>query len=141
LKKKDHYVFPAIFHRAEDGISVEFPDLQGCLTCGDATEEAVKNAKEAMALHLYGMEQDKEKIPSPSDIGSIKLAANEVLMLVEVWMPVFRDAVENKSIKKTLTIPKWLDDLAVKQHVNFSKILQSALKNHLGVDDDKKDIS
>ena len=64
---KDTYLYPAVFEYAADGISIEFPDLPGCLPCGMTTEEAVKNAKEALALHLYGMEQDGESIPEPSD--------------------------------------------------------------------------
>ena len=53
--KKDFYTFPAILSFDEDGISVEFPDLPGCLTCGDNTEEAINRAKEALGLHLYGV--------------------------------------------------------------------------------------
>nr|WP_223156833.1 type II toxin-antitoxin system HicB family antitoxin [Thermosediminibacter oceani] len=64
--KKDVYVYPAIFTYAEDGISIEFPDLPGCLPCAKTTEEAIKNAKEAMALHLWGMEKDGDPIPEPS---------------------------------------------------------------------------
>ncbi|GAV23399.1 type II toxin-antitoxin system HicB family antitoxin [Carboxydothermus pertinax] len=87
---KDLYVFPAIFDYAEDGISVEFPDLPGCLTCGDNTEEALKNAKEALELHLYSMEKDNEPIPEPTPIDKIKIESNQVLVLVEAWMPLVR---------------------------------------------------
>lgn len=130
---KDRYFFPAIFDVAEDGISVEFPDLPGCLPCGHTVEEAIKNAKEAMALHLYGMEEEGEEIPEPTDITKLKLEPNQFVVMVEAWMPPFRDEMENKAVKKTLTIPKWLDDLAVENGVNFSHILQDALKNYLGV--------
>ena len=58
--KKDCYVYPAIFTYEDDGISVEFPDLPGCLTCVDTTEEAIKMAKEALGLHLYGIEEENE---------------------------------------------------------------------------------
>lgn len=53
--------------------------------------------------------------------------------LIEVWMPAFRESIESKAVKKTLTIPKWLNDLAEKENVNFSHLLQSAIKNHLGI--------
>lgn len=131
--KKDRYIYPAIFEFAEDGISVEFPDFPGCLTCGDTTDEAIQNAKEALGLHIYGMEQDNEPIPDPTPIKNIKPKDNQTTVLIEVWMPVLRDAVENKSVKKTLTIPKWLNDVAEENKVNFSKILQKALKEHLGI--------
>lgn len=132
---KDRYVYPAIFDYAEDGISIEFPDLPGCLPCAHTTEEAVKNAREAMALHLYGMEQDNDLIPEPTPVTKIRAGENQAVVLVEVWMPPFRDEVEQRAIKKTLTIPKWLDDLAQEQHVNFSHLLQDALKQYLGVKD------
>jgi predicted RNase H-like HicB family nuclease len=135
LNKKDRYIYPAIFSYADDGISVEFPDLPGCFTCGDTEEEAYKMAKEAMALHLYGLEQENENIPLPSKITDIQTKNNEVVAFVEVWMPPFRHEMENKAVKKTLTIPKWLDDLAKEHNVNYSQILQEALKKHLGTAD------
>ncbi|HPU35648.1 MAG TPA: type II toxin-antitoxin system HicB family antitoxin [Bacillota bacterium] len=128
-------MYPAIFSYAPDGISIEFPDLPGCLPCGKTTEEALKNAKEAMALHLWGMENDNVPIPEPSPIDEIKLKPSQVIVLVEVYLPIYRDAIENQSVKKTLTIPQWLNKIAEENHVNFSQILQKALKEHLGIND------
>jgi len=133
--KKDSYVYPAIFSYAADGVTIEFPDLPGCLPCGETTEEALKNAKEAMALHLWGIENDNEPIPEPTPIDEIKLKPNQVVVLVEVYMPIYRDAIENQSVKKTLTIPQWLNKIAEENHVNFSQVLQNALKEHLGIHD------
>ena len=130
---KDRYIYPAVFHYADDGISVEFPDLPGCLTCGDTTEEALLMAKEALELHLYSLEQDSDAIPAPSELINIKLKSNEQLILIDIFMPAVRNEQENRAIKKTLTIPKWLNDVAEKQNVNFSQILQSGLKQHLGM--------
>ena len=90
-------------------------------------------AKEAMSLHLWGMEQDGDEIPEPSKISDLALEANQVVVLIDTWMPAFRDHMANKAVKKTLTIPKWLNDLAEQKKVNYSQILQSALKNYLGV--------
>jgi predicted RNase H-like HicB family nuclease len=123
MKFKDKYIFPAIFTYADDGISIEFPDLPGCLPSADTTEEALKNAKEAMALHLYTSEQDNEKIPEPTSIGKIKTKESQTVVLIEVWMPIYREAIENKSVKKTLTIPEWLNDAAEENHINFSQVL------------------
>ena len=130
---KDRYVYPAIFDYAEDGISIEFPDLPGCLPCGNTTEEALANAREAMALHLYGMEQDNDPIPEPTTVTQLHGGENQAVVLVEAWMPPFRDEMEQRAIKKMLTIPKWLDDLAQEHNVNFSHVLQDALKEYLGV--------
>ena len=76
---KDRYSYVAVFSYEEDGISIEFPDLPGCLPCAekDNTEEALKNAKEALGLHIWGMEQDGEEIPVPTPITSIHLARCE----------------------------------------------------------------
>lgn len=133
--KKDIYVFPAVLSFDDDGISVEFPDLPGCITCGDDTEEAIKNAKEALGLHIYGLEEDNELIPEPTNIKDLKLENNEIPILIEVVMPLHRKAIENTSIKKTLTIPQWLNKEAIKRDVNFSQVLQDALKDYLGLKD------
>lgn len=130
---KDRYVYPAIFDYANDGISIEFPDLPGCFPCAHTTEEAVQNAREAMALHLYGLEQDGDPIPVPTLINKLRVDENQAVVLVEAWMPPFRDEMEQRAVKKTLTIPKWLDDLAQERHVNFSHLLQDALREYLGV--------
>lgn len=128
---KDKYIFPAIFDYADDGIAIEFPDLPGCLPCAHSDEEALKNAKEALALHLYGMEQDAEAIPNPTPVKKLHPDTNQAIVLIEVLMPLYRDAIESKSVKKTLTLPKWLDDIAVSENVNFSRILQEGLMKHL----------
>lgn len=88
---KDTYIYPAVFGYAEDGISITFPDLHGCLPCADNYEEAVRNAKEAMMLHLFGMEEDNEKIPEPTPIGNILLEKNQEVIRIEVFMPPFRE--------------------------------------------------
>jgi len=130
---KERYVFPAVFHYADDGISVSFPDLAGCFSNAHSDEEALAMAREALSLHLFGMEEDNECIPEPSSLRGITVAPNEVVVLIDVWMLPFRERMANKSVNKTVTIPKWLNELAEQQRVNFSHLLQSALKQHLGV--------
>ena len=136
---KDQYIYPAIFDYAADGISIEFPDLPGCLPCAHDTEDALKNAKEALGLHLYSIEKDNDEIPEPTQVDHLQLKKNQAAVLIEVWMPTIRESIENRSIKKTLTLPKWLNDLAEREKVNFSHILQTALKSHLGVKEYKKE--
>jgi len=135
---KNRYIYPAIFHFAEDGISVEFPDLPGALTAAgaaDELDEVYRMAKDCLALHLYGMEHDGDEIPVPTNPSIIEHVSGQTVALIEVWMPPYRDAIEEKAVKKTLTIPKWLDDLAVENNVSFSRILQDGLKTHLGITD------
>lgn len=130
---KDTYVFPAVFNFADDGISIEFPDLPGCLPCADTVEEAVKNAKEAMQLHLYGMEEDNETIPEPTSVRDIHTVDNESIILIEAFMPPFREKMHTKFVKKTLSIPSWLNAEAEHNGINFSAVLQKALKSELRI--------
>lgn len=131
--KKDHYIYPAIFDYAEEGISISFPDLPGCFSCADSDEEALSMAKDALGLHLYSMEEDDDDIPNPTPINKIKLEENQVVVLIEVFMPSMRQAIENYSVKKTLSIPQWLNKLAIERNINFSQVLQVALKEQLGI--------
>lgn len=128
---KDTYIYPAIFDYAEDGISIEFPDLPGCLPCADNVEEAVKNAREALMLHLYGMEEDGDEIPDATPVNMIKCEKNQAIMLVDVFMPPFREKQKTRYVKKTLSIPAWLNAEAEHCGINFSAVLQEALKERL----------
>ena len=130
---KDTYIYPAIFSFDSDGISIEFPDLPGCLPCATTVESAMKNAKEALALHLYGMEKDNDDIPEPTDIRSIRIDKNQTITLIEIPMNVFREKMKNRTVKKTLTIPAWLNTEAENQGINFSQTLQDALKQKLNI--------
>ena len=130
---KDHYIFPCVFIYEDTGISVYYPDLDGCVSFGEDEQQAFYNAKEALTLHLYGMEQDNDPIPPPSKIKDIILDENEQALLLEVAMPAFRAKQANKLVKKTLTIPEWLNIIAENNNVNFSQLLQSALKSHLQI--------
>ena len=126
------YAFPAFFYYDEDGISIEFPDLPGCLPCAKTTEEAFRNAKEALGLHLFGMEQDGDVIPKPAAVKDLHPEDGAVIVMVEVFMPSVRDRINNRVVKKTLTLPSWLNREAEAANVNFSLVLQDALKRYLG---------
>lgn len=82
------------------------------------------------------MEQDGDSIPDPSTLDIIlkQAEAGEAALDVMVWMPTVRAAMESKAIKKTLTVPKWLNDEAERQHLNFSQVLQEGLKHSLGIE-------
>ena len=130
---KNRYSFIAVFDYENDGISIEFHDLPGCLPCADTTEEALHNAKEALGLHLYGMEKDGEKIPVPTELKDIPLEKNQVPVLIDVFMPPVRSRVKDSFVKKTLSLPAWLAALADENDVNCSKVFQDALKDFLGL--------
>lgn len=131
----DRFVYPAIFTYEEDGITVTFPDLPGCITSGESEDDAIRNAKEALEGFIYFTEEDNEELPKRTESRNIRLEENQTVLLVDVWMVPVRDEMKNRSIKKTLTVPKWLNDVAEENHVNFSQLLQSALKQYLGYKD------
>ena len=130
---KESYEFVAIFNYAKDGISISFPDLPGVFSSATTTQEAIANANEVLGLVLYDMEIDKKKIPEATPLEKIECAENEKTMLVNVWIPLVRNELDEQAVKKTLTIPQWLNKLAEAQNVNFSKVLQTALKEYLKI--------
>jgi predicted RNase H-like HicB family nuclease len=140
MSKKDHYVYPAVFEYDKPGvIGVSFPDLPGCISVGENETHAYQMAKEALSLHLYSMEEDGDNIPEPSSPQDILLdQENLVIVMIDVWMEPFRDEMENKAIKKTVTVPRWLNKMAENSGINFSQTLTYALKQRLGVVDHRK---
>jgi predicted RNase H-like HicB family nuclease len=130
---KDRYSYIALLSYDDDGICIDFPDLPGCCPCADAgdTDMALKNAKEAMGLHLYGMECDGDEIPTPTPISRITLNPNQVPVLIEVFMPPVRERIKSRFVKKTLSLPAWLAAKADEEGVNCSKIFQNALMEYL----------
>lgn len=136
MKKKDCYVYPAVL-TFEDGyeIAVTFPDIPGCATSGENENEALSMAKEALGLHLYALEQDGEEIPSASSVIDLKkeIDDNECVAMIEVFMPTIRTSQENKSVNRTVTLPAWLNARALESGVNFSAVLQDALKSQLNI--------
>ncbi|MFL1671696.1 type II toxin-antitoxin system HicB family antitoxin [Paenibacillus dendritiformis] len=132
------YIYPAVFHPGEPdegGYTVTFPDLPGCISEGDTLDEALHMAKDALGGHLYLMEEDKDDIPQPTKPNAIQLEADEFVSLIQVSTDFVRERIRNKAINKTLTIPKWLNDAAAEEGINFSQTLQDALKEKLGVKD------
>lgn len=81
--RKVCYRYPAILFFDEDGITVEFPDLPGCITCGDNEDEAIRMAIECLTLHVYGMKKDNDFIPEPTPIEKIELVKNQKVILIE----------------------------------------------------------
>ena len=131
--RNDTYIFPCVFIYKSTGISVYFPDLDGCVSHGENENNAFESAKEALSLHLYGMEQDNDDIPVPSELRDIQLQGNQKAALIEVFMSPFRAKQANKYVKKTLTIPEWLNIEAEHAGVNFSQVLQNGLREHLNI--------
>lgn len=129
-------LYPAIFREDDNSYFVEFPDLEGCLSSGNTIESAYENAKKALGFYL-----DKEgdvynrNINKPSNIKKVCLNnPNSIVMLVEYDSIEYAKKYKTKAIKKTLSIPEWLNDVAIKENINFSNTLQEALIKKLHID-------
>lgn len=135
--------YPACFFKEKNGYSVIFPDLNHLATCGETLDEALTMAVDCLAGYLHWLQQDGEPVPIPSTIEHISLSdvANGLEMeFIEAFVNnVMVDVAEyakthfEKSVKKTLTIPAWLNSAALEQNINFSQVLQDALKARLHV--------
>lgn len=134
MKKIERYFYPAIFVYEEgQEIAVEFPDL-GVATSGVNDEDALMCARECLGCTMAGLEEDGCAIPTPSKLEKLQVAANERSVLIDVYMPAIRMARINRSVSRTVTLPAWLNALALEHNLNFSQILQDALKVKLNLE-------
>lgn len=124
-------IYPAIFHKENDTYWVEFPDLVGCQTFGETLNETLFCAKEALELYTITLLEQQAKLNPPSDIKDIQVDENSFVTLI--CGDIDNYFKNDKAVKKTLTIPSWLNDLAEKEGINFSKTLQNALMEKLHV--------
>lgn len=126
-------IYAAVFTPldGEEGYCVTFPDLPGCVTQGDSLENAYDMAVDAASGWILTSIEDGETLPKPSNHNSIKHEGNEFISYVPLDMDEYAKANSCKSIKKTLTIPQWLNTLAEKENINFSRVLQEGIKNIL----------
>ena len=124
--------YPAIFHKAEEGgFWVTFPDIPECMTQGDDMQEAYEMAVDALGLSITTMENEKGQIPKASSLDEID-PEDGILVIVEFDMAEYRRRNCSRAVKKTLSIPEWLNEAAIRENLNFSQILQEALMVKLG---------
>ena len=127
------YAYPAVFTPEEKGqYSVNFPDLESCYTCGDDMKDALIMAEDALAFTLYEYEKEGREIPEPSEADKISLEDNEFVNYIACDTLEYRKMHNNKAVKKTLTIPEWLNESATAMGLNFSQVLQDALMEKVG---------
>lgn len=136
-------IYPAIFYQESNGISVVFPDLNHLTTCGDNMQEAMAMAVDCLAGYLFSEKLDGNDIPSPTPIDQLDIyceddtdeerAIPRFANMVSVDVELYAAKHFNKAVKKTLTIPQWLNDIAISKKINFSKVLQNALVKELNL--------
>lgn len=124
--------YPAVFHKAEEGgYWVTFPDIPECITEGDDMAAAYDMAVEALGLALEEKIENREKLPVASDVEDIKDSGTVVI--VQFDLESYNKKHNNRAVKKTLTIPEWLNERALAMNVNFSQVLQDALMEKVGI--------
>ena len=125
--------YPALFHRAEEGgFWVSFPDFPECFTEGEDMTQAYEMAVEAMGLALVSRKEEGEEIPSPTEIDKVDVEEG-TLAIIEFDMLEYQKKHNSRAVKKTLSIPEWLNEEATAMGVNFSQVLQEALLSKLGI--------
>ena len=129
------YVYPAIFTPEDGGYSIAFPNVETCFTEGDTLAEAMENANDALSMVLDHMERNNEDIPKASRIEEVlgTVAKGEFVTLISCDTNEYRRTHDNRAVKKTLSIPSWLNEMAERAGVNFSAVLQNALKQQLNI--------
>jgi predicted RNase H-like HicB family nuclease len=130
---KDRYSFPALFANEEGQVTVTFPDLPGCVTSGDGFDHALAMAEEAMGGHILSMCEAGEAVPAPTPAEKLTLEPGEYIVMVSQWMPLVIERAKPVFVRKNLTIPRWLNIKAEEAHINFSGVLQEALREKLGM--------
>jgi predicted RNase H-like HicB family nuclease len=126
-------IYPAIFDKGDDGITITFPDLPGAISCADTEADALYMAKDALGAWIVANEDMGNPIPSASKVADIICEPGQSICLIEAWMPIFREEQRAGSVKKNVTVPVWLNTLAERANLNFSQILQAGLKHTLGI--------
>ena len=124
------YVYPAVFKEENGQYLVSVPDLSGCHTFGDNLSEAIEMTRDAMAMWLCIAEDEHEEIPEPT----LNITAEDgYISLIDVDTMAYRQQTDSRAVKKTLSIPSWLNARAEREHVNFSEVLRNALMERLSI--------
>lgn len=129
------YVYPAIFTPDADGFSIRFPDVPNCFTDGENLADALEMAEDVLCMMLYDAEERGQKISPASDLATVQssIEPGEFVTLIGCDTIQYRRLHDNRAVKKTLSIPSWLNDMAERAGVNFSGTLQDALKQQLNI--------
>ncbi|MCL2015217.1 MAG: type II toxin-antitoxin system HicB family antitoxin [Defluviitaleaceae bacterium] len=127
------YTYPAIFRPSGDQYHIFFPDIEDGATCGDNINECIEMATDWLSGALYMREKANETIPQPTKIAELPHNEDDIITLILADTAEYKNFYENTKIKKSITIPMWLDIAAKKANINFSQTLQGALKTELGI--------
>lgn len=131
--------YPIVLTYEDNLIYGGVPDLNidNYTTFGETVEEVLNNLKEIIILALLDLEDEKKEFPKASEIKELKknLKDNQEILLLNMWLPYEKSKVKLEYKKKTLSIPTWLDILAIQKNINFSQVLVKALKKELNIEE------
>jgi predicted RNase H-like HicB family nuclease len=132
MKYPDLYSYPAVFSTDSDGWEVHFPDLDNCYTAAETLEEAIVEARYVLEDVMYFREKENDIIPIPAKMEDVEVNSGEIVQLIVAVMPEVRKDHSQKAVKKTLTVPAWMEE-ELKKHsdLNVSLLLQNAIKKEL----------
>lgn len=126
--------YPAIFHKAEEGgFWITFPDIPECMTQGDDMQQAYEMAVDALGLAITSREEEKIELPLPSEPYKIVTNSDEFCVVIEFDLLAYKKRTNPKAVKKTLSIPEWLNEEATALGINFSQVLQEALMQKISM--------
>lgn len=128
---KENYIYPAKFERVDDVVEVSFVDFPHVKTYGDNPEMAIMAAQEILALQIIDCERRNKPLPEPTE-------GVEGAVYVHIWLPYFQSKTKEIYVRKSVTIPQWLDQLAKGKDINFSGVLARGIKKELGITDDSE---
>ena len=125
---KENYVYPAIVRKMGEEIEVSFLDFPDLIAVADDENEIIRAAQEVLALTILDYVDQGKKLPEPS-------MASGNIIYIHVWMHYFKNTTKEIYVKKSVTIPQWLDILAKERNINFSAALVKGVKKELGIEE------
>ena len=129
------FYYPAVFQKEEVGYSVWVPDIQGCVSQGDTFDEAMEYIKDAIGICIDLIVQNGNVSPKATEPNGIDLEHDQFVAVVSFDFDEYQKKHGEKSVKKTLTLPAWLNTLSERKNINFSQVLQNALIHELQIAD------
>ncbi|MDR2649228.1 MAG: type II toxin-antitoxin system HicB family antitoxin [Clostridiales bacterium] len=130
------YVYPVVFSPLDQGgYCVYAPDFKGCITEATDYADGILKIRDGLCGMLYIMERDKMDVPEPTHIDQTPRGPGDIVTLVDAPLEEYRRRVGSKAVRRTISIPEWLDKLAVKNEISLSQITQRALKSELRIHD------
>lgn len=135
----NHLIYPIVVEKADDeGLGMYFPDFPGTAILSLDITDGIRRAKEMLANLVIEKEEQALPLPIPSAPEDITLYdASDRIVFIEVYLPPYRNEAKNKSVTKNCTLPKWLRDAGEEAGLNFSQLLQTSIKDALGINESK----